>query len=212
MGEKKFDMAVYDITRPLWDTVAPWPGDTPYSFHLNWRMTDGAPVNLGEVRMGVHMGSHADAPFHFDPEGEGMGETALDAYLGAARVIDVSGKEVIYREDLADYDLSGIGRILLRTNGWSNSQVFPDTIPVLHTDVPAWLHEQGIVLLGVDVPSVDPLDSKDLPNHHSLNRYGIRILESLSLADVPEGVYELIALPMKLMGADGAPIRAILRT
>jgi arylformamidase len=205
-------MVVYDITRPLRETLAPWPGDTPYTFQLNWRMSEGAPVNVGEVRMGVHMGSHADAPFHFEPEGEGMGETALDAYLGAAQVIDVTGKEIISREDLAVYNLSETPRVLLRTNGWPNSQVFPDTIPVLHTDVPAWMHEQGVVLLGVDVPSVDPLDSKDLPNHHSLNRHHIRILESLILANVPEGTYELIALPMKLMGADGAPIRAILRT
>jgi arylformamidase len=135
----------------------------------------------------------------------------LYAFVGPARVLDVRGRPVICRDDLARFDFSRTPRVLFRTDAWSDPTRFPDAIPVLAADVPDWLRERGVVLVGVDVPSVDALDSKDLPNHHALGRNGIAILESLYLKDVPEGVYELMALPLKLVGADGAPVRAVLR-
>jgi arylformamidase len=134
----------------------------------------------------------------------------LDPYLGTARVVDVEGKSVVRIADLEPYDLPP--RLLLKTNAWRDYTQFPEQIPVVEENVPGYLRERGIVLLGVDVPSVDALDSKDLPVHHQLVRHGIVILESLYLREVPAGVYELIALPLKLAGADGAPVRAILRT
>ena len=101
--------------------------------------------------------------------------------------------------------------MLLRTDAWTDHTCFPASIPVMDEDVPAWLHERGVVLVGVDVPSVDAIDSKTLPNHHALNKYGITILEGLDLRDVPAGVYDLLALPIKLVAADGALVRAVLR-
>jgi arylformamidase len=115
------------------------------------------------------------------------------------------------RKDLELFDLSGTPRVLLRTDGWTDHTRFPSAIPVMEEDVPEWFHQNGVVLVGVDVPSVDDLDSKTLPNHHALGARGIAILESLDLSRVSGGTYELIALPMKLAGADGAPVRAILR-
>ena len=102
-------------------------------------------------------------------------------------------------------------RVLLRTDAWTDITRFPEQIPVIAPDVPAYLQARGVVLLGVDVPSVDPIDSKDLANHYALAACGIRILESLRLVDVPAGDYELTALPLKLVGADGASVRAVLR-
>jgi arylformamidase len=118
---------------------------------------------------------------------------------------------VIGIDDLAPFDFSHRPRVLLRTDAWLDPERFPERIPVLGTAVPAWLASRGVILVGVDVPSVDALDSKDLPIHHGLGRHGIAILENLRLAEIPAGLYELIALPVKLAGADGAPVRAILR-
>jgi arylformamidase len=107
--------------------------------------------------------------------------------------------------------LSGTPRLLLRTDGWTDHSRFPESIPVLEASVPAYLHQKGVILLGLDVPSVDPIDSKDLPIHHALGSFRIAILESVDLTRVEPGVYELIALPLKIAGGDGSPVRAILR-
>jgi arylformamidase len=169
-------------------------------------------VNLGQIALSIHSGTHVDAPFHFDDAGARVDGLSLDPFIGPARVVEVHNRPVIRREDLAGVDLDGVGRLLLRTGAWTDRTHFPEAIPVLAEDVPKWLRQRGIVLLGLDVPSVDVLDSKTLPIHHALGGCGIAILESLDLAGVPEGVYELIALPLRLVGADGSPVRAILRS
>jgi arylformamidase len=126
--------------------------------------------------------------------------------------VDVRGREVIRREDFPpDLDLRATPRVLLKTDSWRDITRFPDRIPVLAPGVPTALRDRGVTLIGVDVPSVDALDSKDLAIHHEIGRCGIYILENLSLSHVAAGVYELIALPLKLVGADGAPVRAALR-
>ena len=120
--------------------------------------------------------------------------------------------EILIRvEDLAGFDFSATPRLLLRTGGWDDRSTFPESIPVMHADVPKFLHERKIILVGLDVPSVDAIDSQDLPVHHALGKCGIAILESLDLRQIVPRAYELIALPLKLAGADGSPVRAILR-
>jgi arylformamidase len=202
---------IYDVSRPLHDGLACWPGDAPYRFQWSWKRSAGASVNVGQISLSVHAGTHADAPYHFDGAGATIDALPLTAYLGPARVIDVRGQTLIRRAHLLPCDLSATPRLLLRTDAWTDPTRFPETIPVVDSDVPDWLGERGVVLLGVDVPSVDPIDSKNLANHHALGRNQIAILESLLLKDVPAGVYELVALPLRLAGADGAPVRAILR-
>jgi arylformamidase len=202
---------LYDISLPVDARTAVWPGDTPFHLQWNCRLEEGESVNLSTVTLSVHTGSHADAPLHFDPRGAGIGELDLSPYLGLARLVDVSGRQTIEIADLEHLDLARAPRLLLRTGAWPDPSRFPEQIPVMAPDVPDWLGDRGVVLLGLDVPSVDTLDSRDLPNHHALNRRGIRILESLRLDGVPEGEYELIALPLRLAGADGSPVRAVLR-
>ncbi len=204
-------MKIYDITMPVQEGIAVWPGDAEYQFTLGWKMADGQSVNVGTVSMSVHTGTHMDAPFHYEAEGAGAGELDLSAYLGPAIVVEVTGQNPIERTALEHLDFSQTPRLLLKTGAWSDRARFPEAVPTLASDVPAWLGEKGVVLVGFDIPSVDELESKDLPLHHALNNAGIRILESLDLAAVPPGAYELIALPLKLMGADGSPVRAILR-
>jgi len=204
-------MKLYDITLPLHPDLAVWPGDTPFDFQLSWKQSEGASVNLGSVTMSVHTGSHADAPFHFLPDGTPMDAVDLSPYVGPAVLVDVRGRDPIRPEDVREAPLEEAPRLLLRTGGWPDHSRFPESIPVMSLELPRYLQERGVVLVGLDVPSVDALDSTELPLHRALAACGISILESLDLAAVPAGRYELIALPLKLVGADGSPVRAVLR-
>ena len=205
-------MSLIDITLPMSNRLASWPGDTPCDFRLAWKMSDGASVNVGSLTTSVHSGTHTDAPFHFLPGGQTIDQLDLTPYVGPGVVVDVRGRDVIRVEDFPrDLDLRATPRLLLKTDAWTDITRFPERIPVLAPGVPKVLRDRGVTLIGVDVPSVDALDSKDLPIHHEIGRCGIYILENLNLRDVQPGVYELISLPLKLVGADGAPLRAALR-
>ena len=203
-------MKIYDITLPLRPELAVWPGDTLYRLERTAQMADGSSVNLGAVTLSLHTGTHADAPYHFCDDGETIDTLPLSVYLGPALLIDVTGKDTIQRSDLTGLDFTNAPRLLLKTGAWQNHAVFPETIPTLAPDVPAFLGAHGVRLLGLDVPSVDALDSKDLPIHHALLANRIHILESLRLDGVPPGRYELIALPLPFCAADASPVRAVL--
>jgi len=203
---------IYDISRPLAETTAGWPGDVPFSFRLSSRIRDGASVNVGAIESSVHTATHCDAPFHFDDAGLTVDQISITAFLGPARVVDVRACPTNWGRRLQELNLRDTPRILFRTGGWPDTKLFPDRIPVMEASLPDWLGQQGVVLVGVDLPSVDALDSKTLDNHHALGRQKIIILEGLWLQDVPEGRYELIAPPLKIIEADGAPLRALLRS
>lgn len=205
-------MKLYDITLPMHNGLACWPGDVPCNFRLSCKMSDGSAVNVGALTTSVHSGTHADAPFHFLPEGATIDQLDLHPFLGPAIVVDFVGRQTIQTSDFPDLDFRAMPRVLLKTNSWIDTSRFPDRIPVLARGVPSWLRDRGVMLIGVDVPSVDALDSKDLPIHHELGACGIHILENLDLKHVPTGRYELIAVPLKLVGGDGAQVRAILRS
>jgi arylformamidase len=212
-------MKIWDISRTLSNEFAEWPGDEPFRYRLTNEIAKGGTVNLGAVSMSVHNGTHADARFHFDTDGESIEKAPLDLYLGCATVADLSQgfsrlkeKHLITIEDLRPdaEEIAATSRLLVKTGRWSDSTVFPERIPVLAADVPAWLQKNGVKLLGVDLPSMDDIDSKSLQNHHALDRAGIAIIESLDLSDVAPGIYNFAALPLKIAGADGAPMRAVL--
>ncbi len=212
-------MKIWDISRTLSNEFAEWPGDEPFRYRLSNEIAKGASVNLGAVSMSVHNGTHADARFHFETNGESIEKAPPDLYLGRATVVDLSQsfsrlkeKHLITLDDLRPdaEEIAATSRLLLKTGRWSDSTVFPEKIPVLAADVPVWLQKNGVKLLGVDLPSVDDIDSKSLQNHHALARAGVAIIESLDLSDVAPGVYNFAALPLKIAGADGAPVRAVL--
>jgi arylformamidase len=212
-------MRIWDISRPLWNDLAEWPGDEPFHFRLTKRIAEGQTVNLGAINMGVHNGAHADARFHFDANGESIEKAPLEVYLGRAAVVDLAEsfaqrkeKQLITIQDLQPHaeKIAETSRLLVKTGRWSDSAVFPKQIPVIAADVPRWLQKNGVKLLGLDVPSVDEIDSKSLQNHHALAGAGIAIIESLDLSRVSSGVYNLAALPLKIAGGDGAPMRAVL--
>ena len=211
-------MEIFDISRALSADLAEWPGDTPFRFELKWKMADGASVNVGAVNMSVHNGTHADAAFHFDAKGAPMEQMPLAAYVGPAVVIDLapifaSGeRREITIDDIApnESEIAQSRRVLLKTNCWRDSSVFPDWIPVIAAEVAPWLATKHVQLLGLDLPSVDPIDSKRLTNHHALAVAKIAIVESLDLTSIHAGVYRFAGLPVKIAGGDGAPIRAVL--
>ncbi len=188
-----------------------WPGDTAFNYEVSWPMEESGSVNVGKIELSTHTGTHVDAPFHFDNEGKRIIELDLNLYIGHARVIDMIGKESIGADDLNEIDLDGCKRVLFRTLAWGNPDEFPEKIPHIEPNLAPFLGSKGIKLIGLDVPSVDPIDSKELLAHHSLNEHGIHILESLMLDEIEPGDYELIALPLPLVEGDGSPVRAVLR-
>ncbi|MBA4541618.1 MULTISPECIES: arylformamidase [Thermoactinomyces] len=200
-----------DISRTLRGGMPVWPGDTPFSFNLEWTKEQSGSVNVGKVVFSTHAGTHVDAPYHFSEAGKKVHELEPDIFVGKARVLHLPGYESIGAEELAAHDLTGVERLLIRTDSWEDPDRFPDSFCCLRPDAAPLLAEKGVKLLGIDVPSVDPIDSKELPAHHALCLSGIHILESVDLSRADAGDYELIALPLKLEGADGSPVRAILK-
>jgi arylformamidase len=168
--------------------------------------------------MSVHNGTHADAQFHFDPAGATIERARLETYFGRAVVVDLtaqfsSGQKEFIEIDHLQAQTEEIGestRLLIKTGVWKDSTVFPAQIPVLAAGVAPWLRQSGVKLLGLDVPSVDAIDAKILTNHHALAAAEIAIIESLDLTGVEAGVYNFMALPLKIRGSDGAPVRAVL--
>jgi arylformamidase len=212
-------MKIWDVSRTLSNDLAEWPGDEPCRFRLTRQKAKGDSVNLGAISMSVHNGTHADARFHFDTSGESIEKVPLETYLGRATVVDLAQafldakeKHLITIEDLRSSAeaIAATSRLLLKSGRWSDSTIFPYKIPVIAADVPAWLQKNGVKLLGLDLPSVDEIDSRSLQNHHALARAGIAIVESLDLTDVAPGIYHFAAVPLKIAGGDGAPMRAVL--
>jgi arylformamidase len=204
-------MKLIDISRKLGKNVPTWPGDTHFSFQIEWSKADSGSVNVGKVEMSTHTGTHVDAPFHFDDEGKRIYDLDLNLYVGRALVVDMRNKESVGASDFQGVDLQEVERVILRTDSWEDPSQFPERITYLRPDLGSFLGEKGVRLIGVDVPSVDPLDSKELPAHHSLHENGIHILEAVDLQHVEPGLYELMALPLPLVEADGSPVRAVLR-
>ncbi len=200
-----------DISQVLNDKIPVWPGDTPFQYKISWGMEESGSVNVGQVTMSTHTGTHIDAPYHFDNDGKKVIELDFNLYIGNALVIQLQMPSSIGLKELEGVQLQGVKRLLIRTNAWQDKTVFPESIPHIEPELAAYLAEQGVQLLGLDLPSVDPLDSKELSAHHELNRRGIHILEGLVLDKIEPGKYELAALPLPLEQADGSPVRAVIR-
>jgi arylformamidase len=204
-------MPIIDISAPLSASTAPWPGDTAFTISHQLLIEQGASVNLGSISMSLHCGTHVDAPWHFQQSGAKLDAVTLEVFVGPATVVDVSGYDLIDASVLERTVAVWHPRLLLRTSVWLNRSSFPSAIPTLTTDAVNLLAGKGVILLGLDLPSVDEIESKQLPIHHALYAAGINILESVWLESAELGSYELIALPLSLVGADASPVRAILR-
>lgn len=200
-----------DISQVLNDKIPVWPGDTPFQYKVSWGMEESGSVNVGQVTMSTHTGTHIDAPFHFESDGKKVIDLDFNLYIGPALVIHVQKPASIGIKELEGIELKGVKRLLVHTDAWQDKTVFPEHIPHIEPELAPYLAGKGVQLLGLDLPSVDPLDSKDLSAHHELNNQGIHILEGLVLDKIEPGEYELAALPLPLGQADGSPVRAVVR-
>lgn len=201
-----------DVSQPLENSITTWPGDTPFSYEIVWPMAESGSVNVGKVTMSLHTGTHIDAPFHFDDVGKRVIDLDPNLYIGPARVIHLAGRDKIEANDLNGFDLTGVERLILKTDGWPNKSEFPTQIPVLTPSLADRLGELGIYLIGLDLPSVDAIESKTMDAHHALARNGVHILEGLVLDAIAPGDYELNAVPLPIVNGDGSPVRALLRS
>jgi arylformamidase len=204
--------AVIDISQPLRNGIPPWPGDTPFHFEPTARIGDGGSVvNVGRFEASCHTGTHIDAPFHFDGEGKKVHELDLSLYVGRARVIEIRGSESVGESELSEHSFDGTTRLLVKTGAWTERDVFPESVVHFRPDAAPYLASRGVRLVGTEMPSVDPVESKELPAHHALHERGIHILEGVVLDGVEPGEYELVALPLPIRDGDGSPVRAALR-
>ncbi len=206
---------LYDISPAVAPGFPVFPGDTPFAFRWSWQMGPTCPVNVSEITMSPHTGSHTDAPLHYDAGGASMAEVPLDAYLGPCRVIHaihpVGAGALVEPRHVEPHLAQLPPRVLLRTYAatpadWDSgfTAFAPATLELLAA--------QGVRLIGIDTPSLDPEQSKTLDSHQVVRRHGIAVLEGIVLDGVPAGDYELIALPLKWQGLDASPVRAVLRT
>jgi len=205
-------MKIWDISQTLRPGMPLWPGESDLAIRRNAEISAQCPVNVGAIDAPLHAGTHADSPYHYDPQGAASADCAIDPYLGRCIVVDV--RHARGRVEPKDIDwavLTGAERVLFRTYNRFPADRWDSDFTAIAPEVIARLREGGVRLVGTDAASIDPETSKTMDAHHEIQAGDMRILEGLVLDDVPAGAYELIALPLKIAQADASPVRAILR-
>src|SRR6266540_2438716 len=192
---------IYDVTVPLSPEVPTYPGDPPFEIRPTQRVADGGAFNATRITLGTHLGTHVDEP-------------ALEILMGKARVVEVSARDRIDRADLEALDLRDDIRVLVKTrmSGQMHRPPVQEDHVYLTVDATNYLAQAGIKLVGIDYLSVDRFGTADYPSHHALLEAGVVVLEGLDLSEVEPGEYEMTCLPLRIVGAEGAPARVILRT
>ncbi len=202
---------IFDISPPVSPELAVWPGDTPASREVLLAIEAGASVTISTLHATVHLGAHADAPSHYGRDAPSIEARDVALYLGPCRVIHIPARP---RSRIGPDDLPSsldVERVLIRTGTFPDPGRFRDDFAGLEPAAVRRLHELGARLIGVDTPSVDLFSSQDLPAHRACLHLDVAILEGLILDAIPEGIYELIAPPLRLVGFDASPVRALLR-
>ena len=204
---------LWDISPPVREASPVFPGDTPYRQQWSAQIAPGCPVNVSAITLSPHVGAHADAPLHYDPQGVTVGELDLAPYLGPCRVIHAiaCGPLVEWDHIAHAVDTTLPARVLVRTYDKAPVDRWDGALAAYAPATIERLAALGVKLVGIDTASIDPAESKSLDSHQVIRRLNLRVLENLVLDDVAEGDYELIALPLKLMTADASPVRAVLR-
>ncbi|MFM2274309.1 MAG: hypothetical protein RL211_181 [Pseudomonadota bacterium] len=203
---------LWDIS-PAIHTASPvFPGDTAYQQHWVATISPDCPVNVSTITLSPHIGAHADAPLHYDPTGATAGAVDLLPYLGPCRVIHALNCGALIEWNHIEHAARQLPpRVLVRTYDRMPVDRWDPNLAAYAPATVQRLAALGVLLIGIDTASIDPADSKTLGSHQIIRRLNLRVLENLVLDDVPEGDYELIALPLKLMTADASPVRAVLR-
>jgi arylformamidase len=199
-----------DVSPTISPRLGVWPGDVPYSAEWALRIADGANIDLSAIRTTVHLGAHADAPRHYRGGAEGIATRALERYYGPCQVVDAPvarGARIRPRDLRQPVEAP---RVLLRTGTFPDPEHWNDDFAALSAELVEYLWRLGVHLVGIDTPSIDPQSDPHLESHQAVADRDMAILEGLVLAPVAPGHYTLIALPLKLEGADASPVRAVL--
>ena len=203
---------IWDISPPVHEGAPVFPGDTPYRQRWAASIGPGCPVNVSEITLSPHVGAHADAPLHYAPDGTTIGNVDLTPFLGPCRVIHAISRGPLVEWSHIEHAVADLPpRVLVRTYQRAPVERWDGALAAYAPATIERLAALGVTLVGIDTASIDPADSKTLDSHQVIRRMNVRVLENLVLDDVPEGDYELIALPLKLVSADASPVRAVLR-
>ena len=203
----------YGISPPLVTSTFPlWPHSRPLQRTIDCNMETGAPCTSSAMTATVHLGAHADAPSHYAKEGRAIHDCALHYYIGRCQVIrpNVRRGQSITKVRVTQEIVAP--RVLFATSTFDFTEPFREDFAAFDPEFFEFMAQHNIMTVGIDGPSVDMFQAQDLPCHKLAYKYDMAILENLDLAQVPEGIYELIALPLKIKDFDASPVRAILRT
>lgn len=202
-----------DISPVISARTAVFPGDTAFDRRTLMHVDEGHHISLSAISTTVHLGAHADAPIHYGKGGRTLCQQPIELYVGPARLVrvDRARGRAVKVEDVAGRVPFGTERVLIATGSFPDPEQWNDDYASIDPALVVWLATRGVRLIAVDTPSVDPATSKDLPAHAACFAHDVSIIEGVQLGDVPEGEYELIALPLRLEGADASPVRAVLR-
>ena len=203
---------LWDISPPVHAGAPVFPGDTAYAQLWSAQIGPVCPVNVSALTLSPHVGAHADAPLHYAPDGATIGDVDLAPFLGRCRVIHAIARGPLIEWSHIEHAVADLPpRLLVRTYQRAPVERWDGALAAYAPATIERLAALGVTLVGIDTASIDPADSKTLDSHQVIRRLNLRVLENLVLDDVPEGDYELIALPLKLVSADASPVRAVLR-
>lgn len=203
-------MKIHDISKTINTTLILWPGDKEYVRHESAFHLEGMTGHASWIEASLHSGSHVDAHFHYNEAGKTIDQHDLSRYIGPCQVIDVTHANGPYIEVTDIKSEIKASRILLKTEDFVDESKWTDDFKAVSVDLIKDLHSKGVNLIGLDTPSVDRYNTNTLTSHMALYQYDIYNIEGLILNDIQEGLYELVALPLKIEGGDGSLIRAIL--
>ncbi len=207
---------IIDVSVDLHEGMLLYPGNPSLKVETASRIADGDRSNVSRIALGTHTGTHVDAPKHFLDDERSVDELALDVLIGACEVLDLTHLSAPISPQDLEVGLDGrrVERLLIKTRNselWSRTgRGFPTEYVAFSGEAAIWLVEHGVRLTGIDFLSIEVFGSRDFPAHHHLLRAGVVVLEGLDLSRVVAGTYELVCLPLKLRGGDGAPARAVL--
>lgn len=208
-------MKLYDISLPISNDLPVWPGDQSVSLIMTRSILKGDQCNITQIQMGTHAGTHIDAPHHFLEDGATTDTIPIETFIGPCLVVEIDSEVLIGKNDFRRYNLDGHSRILIKTR---NSELWADNISsfdrnyvALGIEAAQYLVEMNTILVGIDYLSIESFQSDGSPVHKLLLKNNITVLEGLNLSGVKAGAYELLCLPLKLQGCEGAPARVLLR-
>lgn len=201
-----------DISPMVSEKSAVFPGDKRFKRSISLSFKKGNHLLLSSITTTLHIGAHADAPNHYNKKGKSICERDLWPYFGCCQVIKVKtkpGARVLPKDLPKNFKITE-ERLLIRTDSFKNPNQWQKSFCSLSPDLVEFCASKGVKLIGIDTPSIDPADSKELESHKAVYKYDLSIIEGLTLLKVPNGKYLLTALPLAISGADASPVRAVL--